>query len=220
MASAERIAFITEGADADERLIREYIVPSLARLESIDGCTGVRFSRFGMDPRYDRSEVKLGIYGKPQAVVESEQDRWDDFIGEGLIDSWSHGGIPFEDKPEDVQEFLGRAYVLGSHMAKAYFEEFDARPSFVEEVIDDDGLRYGLWAAIHVLANNIGYSAEEEVDAYELLLRDRLMALTELRGHDLVRERIDELRTELDDLEATVDDLEQQGGYEYYSGPG
>lgn len=219
MASVERISFVTSGHDADERLIREYVVPALDHLESISGCTGVRFSRFGMDPRYDQSEVKLGIYGDSEAVIESERDRWDELVEQGLIESWSRDGVPFSDQPDEVQEFLGRAYILGSHMAREYYEAFDDRPGFVEEVTDGSGRRYGLWAAFHVLANDIGYDAEEEVDAHELLLRDRIIALTELRGHDFARNRIDDLRSELDDLEATVNDLEEQGGYDYYAGP-
>ena len=219
MESVERVSFVTSGHDADERLIREYVVPALKQLETIEGCKGVRFSRFGMDPRYDRSEVKLGIYGNPEAVIESERGQWDDLVEEGFIESWSREGAPFANQPEVVQEFLGQAYVLGSKMASEYYERFDDRPGFVEEVTDDAGRRYGLWSAFHVLANDIGYAAEEEVDAYELLLRDRFVALTELRGHDFVRDRIDDLRTELDDLEATVDDLEEQGGFEYYAGP-
>lgn len=104
-------------------------------------------------------------------------------------------------------------------MAAEYYETFDERPGLVEEATDDADRRYGLWSAFHVLANNIGYDPVEEVDAYEILLRDRLIALTELRGHDFVRDQIDELRAELDGLEETVDELEEQGGFEYYDGP-
>src|SRR5699024_314196 len=93
------------------------------------------------------------------------------------------------------------------------------RPGLVEEVTGDAGRRYGLWATFHVLANDIGYDAEEEVDAYELLLRDRIIALTELRRHEFAHDRIDDLRSELDDLEATVNELEEQGRFDYYAGP-
>ncbi|RDI70100.1 hypothetical protein [Halopelagius longus] len=219
MAFGERISFVTTGDDADERLIREYVVPAVDRLEAIDDCTGVRFSRFGMDPRYDRSEVMLGIYGDFETVIRSERDRWDALVEDGYAESWSREGPPFADKSEPVQRFLGRAYVLGSGMACEYFDRFEDRPELVEEVADDDGRRYGLWCAFHVLANNMGYRAEEEVDAYERLLRDRLVSLTELRDYDFVRDRIEDVRTELDELECTVDELEERGGFDYYSGP-
>lgn len=219
MVSVERISFVTTGHEADERLIREYVVPSLPRLETIEGCDGVRFSRFGQDPRYEKSEVILGIYGDSDAVVEAERDRWDELVEEGFAESWSRQGAPFADQPANVREMLGDAYILGSRMAAAYFETFDERPGLVAEVTDDAGRRYGLWSALHVLANNVGYGPEEEVDAYEILLRDRLIALTELRDHEFVRDRIDELRAELDALEETVDDLDEQGGFDYYAGP-
>lgn len=219
MVSVERISFVTTGHESDERLIREYVVPAMDRLETIDGCTGVRFSRFGQDTRYEKSEVVLGIYGEYEAVVDAERERWDELVEEGFVESWSRKGTPFANKPEDIRETLGEAYVLGSQMAAEYYETFDERPGLVAETTDDAGRRYGLWSAFHVLANNIGYDPAEEVDAYEILLRDRLVALTELRGHDFVRDRIDELRSELDELEETVDELEEQGGFEYYDGP-
>lgn len=220
MVEVQRISLVTSGHEADERVIREYVVPAMDRLQSIDGCDGVRFTRFGQVPDVECSEVKLGIYGDYEAVIEAERDRWDDLVAAGHIKSWSREGEPFPDQPEDVQEFQGRAYVLASNMARAYFERFDDRPGLVEEVTGDEGRSWGLWGAFHVLANNMGYSATEEVDAYELLLRDRLVALTELRGHDFVRERIDDLREQLDELEETVDELEAQGGFDYYSEPG
>jgi hypothetical protein len=219
MVSAERISFVTAGHEADERLIREYVVPAMDRLEAIDGCRGVRFSRFGRDPRYEQSEVILGLYGEIEAVIAAERERWDELVADGLAESWSRSGAPFADRPADVRDFLARAYVLGSRMAATYYETFDARPDLVEEVTDDAGRRYGLWSAIHVLTNNVGYGAETEIDAYELLLRDRLVALTELRDHDAARDRIDELRAALDDLEDTVDRLDEQGGFDYYDGP-
>lgn len=219
MVSVERISFLTTGHQADERVIRDYIVPSMDRLDAIEGCDGVRFSRFGQDTRYEKSEVILGIYGEYEAVIESERNRWDELVKEGLVESWSRKGRPFPNQSEEVQEVLRDAYILGSHMAANYFESFDARPGLVEEATDEDGRRYGLWSAFHVLANNMGYDAVEETDAYDILLRDRLLALTELRDYDFVRDRIDDLQTELDELRETVDELEEQGGFEYYDGP-
>ena len=219
MVAVERISFRTSGHEADERLLREYLVPEMDRLESIEGCTGVRFARFGQVPQYDASEVRLGIYGDYEAVIDVERERWDELVEEGLIESWEQIGAPFADQSEAVQATLRDAYLLGSRMATEYVESFEDRPGLVAETTDEAGRRYGLWTALHVFANNAGYSASAEVDAYELLLRDRLVALTELRGHEFVRERIEELRGELDELEATVDELDEQGGFEYYEGP-
>lgn len=219
MVSVERVSLVTDGHEADEQLIREYVVPSLDRLEAIDGCEGVRFTRFGTDPRWEKSEVKLGIYGDYEAVIDAERDRWDELVSEGLIESWSRDGEPFSDFPEEIRRLSARNYILASRMATEYFDECDERPGLVEEVSDDQGRSWGLWPTIHVLLNQMGYSADTEVEAYMLLLRDRLTALTELQSHDDAREMIGDFREQLDELEEKIDELEQQGGFDYYSGP-
>lgn len=220
MVEFERISLVTSGHEADERLIREYVVPGLDRMQAVDGCEGVRFTRFGRVPDATRSEVKLGIHGDYETVIEQERERWDRLEADGLIESWSRAGEPFPEQPEAVQSFMARTYVLASNMAAEYFDEFDVQPDLIEEVPSDDRRSWGLWTVFHVLANDMGYGAEEEVEAYTLLLRDRLVALTELRDHEYVRDEIADLRRELDDLEARVDDLEAQGGFDYYSEPG
>lgn len=217
----QRISLVTEGHEADERLIREYVVPSLDRLDAIEGCNGVRFSRSGMDPRWERSEVKLGIYGDYEAVIEAEHDRWDEPESAGRIESWSCDGAAFTEYPENVQAFLGELYVLASRMSAQHFRTFDERPGLVDAFPDEDLRRpVGWWTLFHLLANHAGYDADEEIDAYMLAMRDRLVALTEVRGHDHAREVVNDLRDELDDIEETIDDLEDQGGFEYYAGPG
>lgn len=117
MVAVERVSFVTEGHDADERLIREYVVPSLERLEALDGCEGVRFARFGIDPRWEKSEVILAIHGDFETVIETERDRWDELKSDGLIESWSRKGSPYEDLPDEVEEFYARCYVLAGKMA-------------------------------------------------------------------------------------------------------
>jgi hypothetical protein len=220
MVSMQRVSMVTSGHDADERLIREYVVPSLDRLNSIDGCDGVRFSRFGMDPRWEQSEIKLGIYGDYEAVIESERDRWDELESDGAIESWSRDGVPFTDHPDEVQEFLGRLYVLASRMSVQHFQEFGERPGLVDAFPDEDLRRpVGWWIVFHLLANQAGYNAEEEIEAYTLAIRDRLSALTETHGYEDARIIVDDLRDELTDIEERIDELEERGGFDYYSGP-
>ena len=221
MVSMERVSLVTSGHDADERLIREYVVPSMDRLDTIKGCDGVRFSRFGMDPRWERSEVKLGIYGDYEAVIESERDRWDELESKGVIESWARDGAAFTDSPEEVQGFLGELYVLASRMSSHHFRTFDDRPGLIDAFPEKDmGRPIGWWVLFHLLANQAGYDADEEVEAYMLAIRDRLVALTETHGHEHAKEFVEELRGELDDVEETIDDLNARGGHDYYSGPG
>ncbi|MEZ3145694.1 hypothetical protein [Halobaculum sp. MBLA0143] len=53
----ERTSSPTAGHEADRRLAREYVSPVIDRMEGVAGCRGVRFTRFGRDPQYDRSRT-------------------------------------------------------------------------------------------------------------------------------------------------------------------
>lgn len=218
MVSVERISLVTDGHEADERLIREYVVPAVDRLNDINGCDGVRFTRFGMGP-WEKSEVKLGIYGDYEAVIEAERDRWDELVSNDLIESWSRDGVPFAEFSEEVQEFLGRTYLLASQMAVQYYEEFDEQPGLVDEFPDRTEQQIGLNLAIHVLINQLGYDTHEEIQAYMSNIRGRLRAMTQVHDYDTSREVVNDLRAQLDEVEETIDELEQQGGFDYYSPP-
>lgn len=220
MVSVQRVSLVTEGHEADERVIRQYVIPALDRLNEVDGCNGVRYSRFGVDPRWEKSEIKLGIYGDYEAVIEAEKERWDELVDDGLIESWSRDGAPFTDMPDEVQEFLGQLYIVASRMSAEYYREFDERPDMLDELPDAELSRPVGWRMLlHVLVNQVGYTPDEEIDAYMGSIRGRLAALTEFEDYDYVRDTINDLRKELDDAEEKVNELEEQGGFEYYSGP-
>ena len=220
MVSVQRISLVTDGHEADETLIREYVVLSLDRLNAINGCEGVRFSRFGTDPRYEKSEVKLGIYGDHEAVIETERDRWDNPEARGMIDLWSRNGASFAGQAEEVQEFLGRLYVLASRMSAEYYRAFDERPAMIDTFPDEGGpMRTGWWMLPHLLVNQAGYDTDEEIDGYFQAMRERLLVLTQLRDYEDARERVDDLQSRLDDVEARIDGIEEQGGLDYYADP-
>lgn len=215
---ATRISLVTSDAASEERLVAEYVVPAMDRLERVEGCDGVRFSRFGRDPRYERGEVKLGIYGDGEAVIAAERDRWDALVEDGLAERWTRDGEPFAEASGETQAFLADAYRAASRMAAVGYETFEERPAMVGEVTER-GYPYGTWTAFHVLANCMGYSTSEEIDGYTRLLRDRLVTGTQLYGYDEMRARIDDLRAELDAVEDRVDEIEAPGGFDYYDGP-
>lgn len=220
MVDVTRISFVTPDTDAEERLCREYVVPALDRLESIDGCEGVRFTRFGRDPRYDRGEVKLAVYGASEAVIAAERDRWDALVETGLAESWSRDGEPFAGSTPETRAFLADAYRAASRMAAVGYRTFEERPAMTGAVDAAGDRAFGMAAAFHVLANAMGYSSGEELDGYEWLLRDRLVTGTQVYGYDAMRDRIDDLRAELDAIERRIDEIEATGGFDYYDGPG
>lgn len=79
------VVFETDSHEADERFLRAYVVPEYDRLTAFEGCEGIRYSRYGADPRTDHGEVHLAIFGDHEAVVAAERDRWDEFAESGLI---------------------------------------------------------------------------------------------------------------------------------------
>lgn len=218
MVSVERISLVTDGHEADERLIREYVVPAIDRLNDIHGCDGVRFTRFGTGP-WEKSEVKLGIYGDYDTVIDAERDHWDELVAKGLIESWHRDGAPFADAPEGVQEFLGQTYRVATQMAVQYYKEFDERPELVDEFPDETEQPIGFTLAIHVLINQLGYDGHEEIQAYTSNIRDRLRAMTQVHDYETSRQIVDDLRAQLDEVEETIDEIERQGGFDYYSPP-
>ena len=211
------VRLFTDGDDADERLVRDYVLPAIDRLTESAACEDVRFSRFGMDPRWERSEVRLAVYGDADAVVERERERWDDLERDGQIRGWELAGTPYESMGEDARELVRHLSVLGSDGAAELYERFDERPAPTGEA--GGGLGVGWWTALHYLSNAAGYTPEEEVHAHLGAIRDRVLATTEFRDYDAARAIVDDLRIALDDLERTVDAVEERGGIDYYDGP-
>lgn len=200
------VVFETDSHEADERFIREYVVPKYERLTSIDGCTGLRFSRYAADPRKDHGEIHLVLFGDHDAVVERERDRWDEFVEDGLVREWRRTGLSWESWPDDQFEFMKRMQTLATGMAVVYYRNFDSheRPAPADAFPETDR-RLGFWVAVHFLCNQMGYqSVQDEIDASFGSIRNRLRALQELRSEAVASERIEELRKRLDEVEAEL----------------
>jgi len=158
-----------DGIAADERLIREYVLPAMERLPEREGCTDVGFLRYGHAPETERGEVRLHLAGDVDALVDTESDRWDELVAEGLATDW-------EVTPEDDSETFGptgaetvaELQFLSSRMAKQVFEAFDEgeRLAPVDEHPGEGPVPAGWWTLLHFLADQQAYSADEEIDAY------------------------------------------------------
>lgn len=200
---ARVIIFRTNGRDADERLVRDYVVPEWDRLTSTDGCEGIRFSRYGIDPRIDGGEVHLAVFGDYEAVVESERDRWNELQEAGYINDWHITKLRWADWPSKQANLMKQLQMLASEMAIHYFETFDDRPSPDDAFLDDDDtLPTGWYVVIHFLMNQLGYEPEDEIDACYQAIAGRLRALAEIRGEEYAHEAIADLRRRFDDVES------------------
>ncbi|WP_224270894.1 hypothetical protein [Haloprofundus salinisoli] len=215
------VRFITDSHRADEALIRGYLVPSLHRLNAIDGCDGIRFYRLGSDTRRNDGEVRLAIFGDYEAVIDAERNRWDELATEGSIEYWEVDETPSAmGYPHNVGTFYQRLDVLTTEMAALYYQTFDERPEPVDAFPDVElPTPIGWWVAFHLLMNQLGYSPKDEIQACFQCIDNRLFALTALEDSDYAREYIADLHMRLDDIEARIDAREQEKADDYYSGP-
>jgi len=201
------VVFDTDGPAADERFVREYVLPAMDRLPDTDGCRDVGFLRYGHAPDADGGEVRLHLRGDVDAVVERESDRWDELVADGLVEGWTDAG------PEDDGDKFGprgaetivRLEFLAGHMSKLFLEEFDGETLAPVDTCPDEGpVPVGWWSLLHFLANQRGLSAGAEIDAYREGIRNRLWTVALTEGEDAAEQRIDELVDALDGVREEV----------------
>lgn len=215
MASGRIVVFTTDGFDADERLIREYVVPEYDRLTGIDGCEGVAFSRATTDEHADRGGVHLTIFGDYEAVVEAERDRWEEFVDENGVEEWTVLEPEWTRWPDEQARLARRLQTLASEMARSYFREFDAdeRPAPADQFHDDER-PLGFWLVAHYLQNQVGYDPQSELDAAYRSMENQLRTLVELGGEEYALGKVRLLRDRLGAIEAELAEIVEPDGEE------
>lgn len=208
MADRTTVRFGTDGADADERFIREYVLPAMERLPKREDCTDVGFLRYGHAPETDGGEVRLHLAGDVDALIEAETDRWDDLVADAIATDWT-------EQPEDDSEAFGPAgaetvaelQFLSSRMAKHVFETYDSneRLALVDEHPEEGPVPVGWWTLLHFLADQQAYTADEEIDAYTEGIRNRLWRVGTVEGPEAAHARIDDLQDTLEEVREEVD---------------
>lgn len=209
------VHFTTTGPEADERLVREYVLDAVDSLPERSSCDGVGFVPAGQKPGVD-GLVLLEIVGDVDAVVESQRDRWDALVDDGLAENWfpeEHGEAFVTHWGEDGAALRGRIDILASRTSKLVFEEFDAPPDPVDAHPEEADEResptgVGWWSLLHVLTLQQGYGYDEEVDAYAEGIRDALYNIAEYEGYGPAIAKLDEV---VDSLEAVRDELDRPG---------
>lgn len=210
------VIFETSTVSAEERLIREYVVPSYRRLEEREDVRWLAFGRYGHDPSVDGGEVTFYIYGDPEAVAADERDRWNELVADGVVDEWWTDDTEVRIDDLDPSELLHtRLWATASRMAVTFFEEFDEMPDSIAEFGADEQFGVGWQVGLHHLINDLGYQSgegEEEIDLLFELLRSRLFALALAIDPDWSGEKAEELIAALESLPAELRAFREEHG--------
>lgn len=208
MSDRKVIIFETRDVNAEERLIREYVVPAFRRLEGREEIRWLMFNRYGADPSVDGGEVTFSLFGDVELVAAEEMERWDALVADGVADEWWVDDTDVRIADFDDRELLHhRIRAAASRMSVEVFEEFDDLPAAIDEFDGDETFGIGWWMGLHYHINQLGYQAndgEEEIDLVFENLRNRLYALTVSVGVSRTEAKIDEL---IDELESLLPDI-------------
>lgn len=205
------VVFETDGVEADERFVREYVLPAMDRLPERDWCRDVGFLRYGHAPREDGGEVRVHLSGDVERIVESESGRWETLVEKGRIRDWEVVG-PEDDSDKfgpNGEEMVARLQFLSSRMSKHVFEEFDPDEDLapVDTYPEEGPVPVGWWSLLHFLADQQALSPDEEIDAYVEGIRNRLWTLGLAYDYDRADERIDDLVETLEEIREEVDSM-------------
>lgn len=219
MSDRKVVIFQTSGVDADERLIRQYIVPAFRRLGERADVKWLIFNRYGHDPSVDGGEVLFSIFGDVETVAADERKRWNRLVADGLAEAWWTDDTSVELEEIDEREYLRfRMRATASRMSVEFFEEFDTFPDSVNEFDDEPSETYtgvGWWMCLHHLINQLGYQrngGEEEIDLLFEELRNRLYGLSSCFGPGRAEQKIDELQESLEALPQAVQRYREEHG--------
>lgn len=216
MSDRKVIIFETRDVDAEERLIREYVVPAFQRLNGRDDIRWLMFNRYGADPSVDGGEVTFYIFGDVETVTAEERERWDSLAADGVVGKWWTDDTEVRIDEFDDQELLRhRMRAMASRMSVEFFEEFDELPDALNEFDDEENSGVGWWMCLHHIINQLGYQAndgEEEINLLFADLRNRLYALASGIGTSRAEAKVDELVAELNSLPAEIRHHVGEGG--------
>lgn len=220
--TSDRKVVIFEMPDvaAEERLIREYVVPAFRRLDGRDGLRWLVFNRYGTASFVDGGQVTLSLFGDVEALAAEERDRWDALVADGLADEWWTDDTEVRIAGFDARQLLRhRMRATASRMSIEAFEEFDHLPDAIDEFDDGTDVPAGWWMCLHHVINQLGYQAgdgEEEIDLLFADIRNRLYALAGDVGTSRAETKVEELVDELDSIPSVIRQHVGDGGeYEH-----
>lgn len=216
MSDRKVVIFETDDTDAEERLIREYIVPAFRRLDDRDDIRWLMFNRYGADPSFEGGEVTFYIFGDVETVAAEERERWDALVADGVAEEWWTDDTEIRIDEFDDEELLRhRMRATASRMSVESFKEFDELPDSIDEFDDEGNFGVGWWMCLHHVINQHGYQSnagEEEIDLLFEDLRNRLYFLAGGVDTQYAEEKVDELISELESLPSAIREFVGEGG--------
>lgn len=209
MTAHVRIEFSLPSRDAEERFVREYAVDAVERLHEDPACERFVYIRAGEAEQFDGGGVIVDVHGDAEAVVESEQERWDALVADGLVTGWERAGVPLMDH---LTEYYGRdgaelsehLRYVATRMSTAAFAELDGQVAPEDAYPDEGEGPVGWWTVLHILSNQQGYTGEAEIDSVMRIVENGLFNIAASEGEDAANEKLDEL---IAFLEATREEL-------------
>lgn len=198
MAEQLLVHFPTAGPDADRRLVREYVLDAVDRLDDHPDCEGIGFVPAGQKPGVG-GLVLLSISGDPDPVVATERERWDAIVEAGFADGWTTETVDPADRwGEDGAALRARIDTLAARLSRQVYEAFDspldpvdAHPAETDDRASSTGV--GWWTLLHLLTLQQGHSYRAEIDAYVAGLHSAVHSVAEYEGTDAAVGAIDEV---------------------------
>lgn len=217
MAERTVVIFETDGVEAEERVIREYVLPAMDRLENTSACETAFFNRYGHDPSVDGGEVDFYAFGDPEAIRTRERDRWEELVEDGPAERWWIDDAPVDSESFGPEKRLQiRLRATASRMAAEFFEEFeDERPDALDSFESESGFEVGPQTLLHHLLNQLGYQAndgEEEIDLCFGNVENRLYAMAVSTSVDRATRKCEDLAGKLDALPDELGEFRDEHG--------
>jgi hypothetical protein len=223
------IAFQFETRDDEDRFLREYLADAWERFEASEFFeTGWfwRFGQFNEHIDHDSGGVSLVFDGDPDALIETEEERWLNFAG---LDSWElhryenpdalrGGGWDTDTEYDSVLEeqmarkgerggeWQYRLLPLAARFSLDYLREFDDPLPAVADESEENLTGVGFWTHLHYEMIQCGYDWYDETDACLKGMKFRVKTLASDLDPAAAREEYNRLK---DEWEAYEDALEE-----------
>jgi len=211
--------FIESTADIDF-FIHEYVKNVISRATEIEGCEGVSFDQNVQHP--DGETVALIAFGDFESFIESEQEVWEKYQEDDLIEAWETRPLSDERLAwkfgERGTELTKRLMTLSGEMSTLAYEQFndESFPDPVDAFPEDGGVMpMGWWLVTHhITVGNLGYTPGDEVEMCLTAMEEDLRIIAERQDADTADAKIDEIIDALEEMREDVTD-----GYPRPEGP-